>query len=192
MAVDGSPRVEMKNAVVITIGGLPGSGTTTAARLLSDRLGLPWTNGGEIFRALAKEKGMELNEFGRYAERNPDVDRELDHRIVEIMRKGDIILESRLAGVNASINHIPSLRVWLHATLEVRVGRIRNREGGNLDELREAVRERERSERSRYMNYYGFDYEDSSYYSLAVDSGTLLPDQIIERIVQALKKEGMV
>lgn len=190
MASDGSSPEETTDGVVITIGGLPGSGTTTAARLLSERLGLPWTNGGEIFRALAKEKGMELNEFGRFAERNPDVDRELDRRIVEIMKRGNIILESRLAGVNAFTNHIPSLRVWLHASLDIRVNRIQNREGGDPEKLREAVRERERSERARYMNFYGFDYEDTSHYSLIVDSGRLFPDQIVERIVQWLKKEG--
>ena len=40
----------------ITIGGLPGSGTTTVSRILSEKLNLEWISAGKIFRELAKER----------------------------------------------------------------------------------------------------------------------------------------
>lgn len=178
--------------IVVTIGGLPGSGTTTAAKLLSERLHIRWTNGGEIFRNMAKEKGMLLNEFGRYAEENPEIDRELDRRLIEIMRNENIILEGRLAGSNANVNKIPSLRVWLHAPFKTRAERIQNRDGVKLDKAMEHIHERERSEKERYLEYYNIDYEDLDHYSVVINSGEYLPAEIVEIIIQSMRAKGML
>ncbi len=175
-----------REKIVITIGGLPGSGTTTTAELLSAELGVPWTNGGKIFRELASEKGMSLSQFGTHAEENAEVDRELDKRLIEIMRNGNIILESRLAGANADAHGIESLRVWLHASLDVRAQRIHVREGGGQEKQTQETKERERSERARYMEYYGIDYEDFDHYSVVINSGEYLPDQIVRIILVTL------
>ncbi len=180
------------NDILITIGGLPGSGTTTAAALLSKKLDIPWTSGGSIFRELAKEMGKELNEFGRYAEGNPDVDRELDRKLIAVMKKGDIIVESRLAGANAMKHGIPALRVYLHASFQTRVDRIQNREGGPVENIAEATRERERSEKKRYLEYYDIDYENLDHYTLVINSGELLPDQIVCIIIEGLRTKGLM
>lgn len=178
--------------IVVTLGGLPGSGTTTAAELLAKKLKVPWTNGGNIFRKLAAEKGMGLNEFGIFAERNQEIDRELDNRLIEILKDGNIILESRLAGAHAHHDGIRSLRVWLHASLVTRVERIMKREGGELDQLIEETLERQRSERARYLEYYDLDYEDLDHYSLIINSGENWPEQIVHIIMESLKIKGMI
>ena len=184
--------IERKHPIVVTIGGLPGSGTTTAAELIAKKFDLTWTNGGKIFREMAKEKGMELNEFGVYAESEPAVDRELDRRLLETLKKGNVILESRLAGAHASINSIPSLRVWLHAPRELRINRIIDREAGEITEITEAVLERERSERTRYLEYYGIDYELLDHYSIVISSHEFWPEQIVGIIIQAMKIKGVI
>ncbi|MCK4614837.1 MAG: AAA family ATPase [Thermoplasmata archaeon] len=177
---------------VVAIGGLPGSGTTTAAVLLSKKINLPWINGGKLFRELARKKGMTLGEFGRHAEDDPEVDRELDRRLIEIMKNGGIIVEGRLAGANARNHRIPALRVWLHAPFDTRVERIRKRDGGGLDELRAEIRERERSEKKRYMAYYNIDPENLDHYTLVLNSGELRPAQIVHIIIEALRSTGMI
>ena len=177
-----------ESSITITIGGLPGSGTTTAAKLLSHRLGLPWTNAGKIFRKMAEESNMKLNEFSRYAETHPEVDMELDKRLIALMRAGGIIMEGRLAGANALRNAIPSVRVWLHAPFETRIHRLHNRDGGEIETLREDTMEREESEKKRYLEYYGIDPEDLDYYTLTLNSGELLPEAIVGIIVQAVKE----
>lgn len=42
--------------MIITVGGLAGTGTTTTAELLSEKLGIPFVSSGSIFRAMAEEK----------------------------------------------------------------------------------------------------------------------------------------
>ena len=49
--------------MLITISGLPGSGTTTVSRLVASALHLDRVPGGEVFRQLAAESGMSLAEF---------------------------------------------------------------------------------------------------------------------------------
>ncbi len=43
--------------MIITIGGLAGSGTTTAAKILSEKLHIPFLSAGEIFRQMAAREG---------------------------------------------------------------------------------------------------------------------------------------
>ena len=54
---------------------------------------------GEVFRTLAKERGMTLAEFGELAEKDDSIDVQIDKRQQEIAATRDnIILEGRLAG----------------------------------------------------------------------------------------------
>jgi len=64
----------------ITIGGLPGSGTTTSARLIERNLGFKHIYAGLIFRELAEERGMSLEEFSKHAEGNRDIDNLIDRK----------------------------------------------------------------------------------------------------------------
>ncbi len=81
----------------LSIGGLPGSGKTTVGRILAQKLSQNYLNAGEIFRNLAKKKGMTIEEFSVYAEQNPSVDQAIDNKLVEMARQGNTILEGRLA-----------------------------------------------------------------------------------------------
>ncbi len=47
--------------------------------------------------------------------------------------------------------------------------------------------ERQRIERDRYLALYGIDIEDLSVYDLVLDSGTLSPDELADRIVAAAR-----
>jgi predicted cytidylate kinase len=135
---------------------------------------------------MAKEHGLSLAEFGRLAEREPRYDIELDQRMVRLAEeKEDIILEGRLVAQMLTRHHIPALRVYLDASLEVRVDRVVEREGKVRELARAELEEREASEASRYLRYYGIDIRDRGVYDLIVDTGELRPEQIVDRIVAA-------
>jgi len=171
---------------VVSISGLPGSGTTTAAHLLIGETGLEYVNTGKIFREMAQENGMSLNDFGKYAAQNPEVDQELDRRQMARAAQGGIVLEGRLAGHMVTREGLDALTVWLDAPIEVRVARVAGREEVSLAEAMRLSREREDDERDRYLDIYGLDLYDTSFYDLVIDSGTLSPTEILEAILQRL------
>lgn len=155
----------------ITVSGLPGSGTTTISRLLAEYYELELISSGEIFRRLAKERGMTLAEFGALAEKDPSIDLAIDKNQRAIIRCQDnLVLESRLAGHMAS--GVPNvLKIWVKAPLPVRVKRIQKRERVvSFDEEFKKTVLREKSEALRYMNYYNIDIGDLSVYDIVIDS----------------------
>ena len=88
--------------MLITVSGLPGSGKTTVARLISRQLGLRHVYAGDVFRKEAERRGLSLEAFSRLAETDHEIDRALDRGMLDIARQGDVVLEGRLAGFMAT------------------------------------------------------------------------------------------
>lgn len=165
----------------ITVSGLPGSGTTTTSRLLSEYYELELISSGEIFRKMAKEKGMTLTELGSMAEKDPSIDLAIDKNQRAIIRSQDkLVLESRLAGHMAA--GVPNvLKIWIKAQLPTRVKRIQKREKSvSFDEEYKRTVLREKSEALRYINYYNIDIGDLSIYDIVIDSEKWNQYQILD------------
>jgi cytidylate kinase len=155
--------------MLITVSGPPGSGTSTVAGRLAEEFDYDYVSGGDIFRALAEERGYTLAEFNERAESDDQIDRDLDRQLRETARtREDTVLESRLAGWMGG-DHA-DLRIWLDAPLGVRAARIADREGTSPEQARAETEERERSERERYRAYYGIDFADLSIYDLVLNT----------------------
>ncbi|MCQ1535538.1 AAA family ATPase [Methanosarcina sp. KYL-1] len=177
--------------MLLTISGLPGSGTTTISRLLAEYYEVELISSGEIFRRLAKERGLSLSEFGALAEKDATIDLEIDRNQKAIAHSQDnIILESRLAGHMAE--GVPNvLKVWIKAPMLVRVQRIQRREKSlSFDEELEKTVEREKSEALRYKNYYGIDITDLSIYDLVIDSAKWNQYQTLDILRVAIDSLG--
>lgn len=171
---------------VVTISGMPGSGTTTAAGLVVSATGFRYVNTGAIFREMAQERGVTLNEFGKLANDNPEVDRELDDRQIAHARSGKVLLEGRLAGYMIDGAGVRALKVWLAAPLDVRLTRVSGRDGQDLEVARKLSLEREEDERRRFVEFYGFDLARTEVYDLVIDSSRYLPQEIGDMILAAL------
>jgi len=171
--------------VLITLSGLPGSGTSTVARLVAARLELEHVDGGTIFRALAAERGVSLAEFATLAEGDRRIDEALDARLVEHALGGDVLLESRLAGWLAHRAGAEGLKVWIDCDEVERARRVGGRDGHDLDEAISTNRAREASERARYLAYYDIDLSDRSVYDLVLDSTERPPDDLVGELVGA-------
>ncbi len=168
----------------ITISGTPGSGKSTIAEKLKEKLNLEYIYSGELFRKQAKKYNMTLEEFGKYCEKNSKIDKELDKKQVEILKeKKDIILEGRLAGWLAYKNNISSFKIFLDADIDIRTKRIMKRENGDFIEKKKEIIKREKSEKTRYKKYYDIDLDDTSIYDMVIDTGNNKPDEIVEKIV---------
>ena len=92
----------------VTISGHPGSGTSTLVSGLSQSLNWEKLNGGQIFRDMAEEQGLTLEEFGQKCKDDDSVDQALDKLLVDTMisQNSPEIVESRLSGWWAYKNNL--------------------------------------------------------------------------------------
>ncbi len=171
----------------VTIGGLPGTGTSTLCRILEQELEIPYVYAGQLFRQEAAERGMSLAEFGELCQEDPSVDQQLDDHQVELLRRGDILLEGRLAGWLAHRNDVAALKVWVVCEDVERFRRIAERDGGDASAQRDATLEREASEADRYERYYGVDLSELHYYDLILDSTSTPPAELAAEVLAALR-----
>jgi predicted cytidylate kinase len=173
--------------LLITISGLPGSGTTTVSRLVADALGLDRVPGGEVFRQLAAEAGMSLADFGAYAADHPEIDVELDRRLEARAAQGGCVIESRLAGWLVTRAGLLAVRTWVDCDELVRAGRVAVRDGTTPETALVDNRERADLEHARYRTVYGIDLTDRSTYDLVLDSTDTDPEGLCGAILEAAR-----
>lgn len=174
--------------MIIAIAGSIGVGKSTVARGLAQRLGYRYISGGEVFRDLARERGISVVEVNKLAERDPKLDRELDRRQRELAKAGDCVVESRLSGWMVDAE----LKIWLRAPLDVRADRVAHREGQSLEAARAELVERERSEWARYKEYYAIDVDDLSPYHLVIDTSCWGAEAIVDALAGLIRSAARV
>jgi cytidylate kinase len=153
--------------------------------LLSKELSLELISAGELFRAMAKERDLPLEQFSELAENNDEFDRWIDRKQrEEAMKRENIIIEGRLSGF--FVPHA-DLKIWLKAPIEVRARRVAGREKIAYEEALSAMKSREQSEYMRYERYYGIHLDDLSLYDLVIDSSRWNENAIVELILAANK-----
>ncbi len=168
MAAREGSAVDIDTSLFITVSGPPGCGATTLCEQLADAIGCPYVSGGEVFRELAEDRDMSLNQLIAKADESDEIDRALDQRLQQIAEKWGMsnkpfILESRLAGWIAGDR--ADLRLWLDAPEDVRLERIDDRV-----ETEAEMRVREVSEAGRYESYYEIDIDDREFYDLHINT----------------------
>ena len=171
--------------MIITIGGLAGTGTTTLAEVLSERLDVPYISAGFIFREMAAEHGMTVLEFSEFAEGNDDIDKEIDKRQAEKAKLAEnLIIEGRLS---AFFVENADLRICLMTPFDVRSKRIAQREEKSVEIAKEEIITREKSEALRYKEIHNIDISNMEIYDLIVNTDSFDPESISEIIIQTLK-----
>ena len=167
--------------ISIAVSGKSGCGNTTVSALLAHRLGVQLVN--YTFRNLAADEGLDFEELRKLAEADDQWDKLVDARQVEKANATSSVLASRLA---IWVWNEAKLRVYLDASPEVRAKRVHLREGGTLEEKREATRVRDEKDHDRYLKLYGIDNDNWSHADLVIDVSAITPDQIVDRILAKL------
>ena len=169
----------------ISLAGDLGSGKSTVAKILIDRLGAEYYSTGAIVRSIAEQRGMTVAELNTYMETHPEIDHEIDAGIAALSELDKaLIIDSRMAW------HFTkgTFKVYLSCDIETSSLRIMNanREGehsATLEETVKATKARRDSERKRYSEQYGVDIKDLTNYDLIVDTTYATPEQIADRII---------
>ncbi len=174
----------------ITISGLPGSGKTTAARIISEKLKIPFLSMGEIHGLVAKEMGITINKLMELAKTDSRIHYEADKKTIEIGKtEKDFVIEAWIA-----YYFIPkSFKIFLHAKEKSTVGRIRktNRPDEPIPksekETREQIKRRLRDTDEGFKKAYGISFMDKTNYNLVIDTTNIQPNDVVEIILTVLK-----
>ncbi len=185
----------------ITITGNLGSGKSSIGKVLKEK-GYEIISTGNVFRELAMEKGLSVEEFNKQvneATRKGDrsVDQMIDDMTARIGRERDnIMFDSRLAW-----NFVPdSFKVFVITDIDEASRRIFNdsvRANSESYESQETCKKalvhRQEMESVRFKEIYEIDYYDMSNYNLVIESTNAAPAEIAEEILEKMaeyQKEG--
>jgi len=176
--------------MILTISGLHGTGKSTIGKLVAEKLGIKYYSTGQAFRDLAKKMNLTLEEATKYVENNPKIDKKLDHKIIEIAQKGDIIIDGQLSA--HFLESIADFKILLICPLEIRVERMTERDNTFYDKKLKETILREDSELNRYKKLYNIDLKDeekiAKLYNLIIDTENLTIDEVLEQILTVVKK----
>jgi len=169
--------------MIITVSGPPGSGKSTLSKTIVDHFGLTLISSGDVFRTMAEEVGVSLEEFGKIAESDPDIDKEIDRRQMELSKQaGNFLFEGRLSGWFIEAD----LKIMLKTDVEVRARRISQREEISLEQAMHETMIRQQSEAKRYQDYYNIDIADLTPYDLVMESSVWDPEATVKIAITAI------
>jgi CMP/dCMP kinase len=167
--------------MIITISGLAGSGTTTASKILSAKMGIPYISAGDIFREMARERDMNILKFSKFAEENYEIDQEIDQRQSELAKQEkNIIVEGRLSAyfVDADV------KIWFMASLDIRAERISQREAKPFNIVKKEILRRGKSEAKRYLEIHGINIGDMEIYDLIINTKSFNAENVADIILK--------
>lgn len=175
--------------MIITISGRAGSGKSTVAKLLAQRLKLKHYSMGDLTREIAKEKNVSILELSKMQEKEPSIDKDIDKRQIEIGKEEDnFVIDGRLSAF--FIPHA-DFKIFLDADEKVRGERIL-REARSLEKsagLKDTLiklKAREESEIKRYKEYYNFDCYDKNRYDIVINTTELTPEHVVDVIIKKI------
>ncbi|PKP59186.1 MAG: cytidylate kinase [Candidatus Altiarchaeales archaeon HGW-Altiarchaeales-1] len=140
--------------MIITLSGTIGSGKTTIASEIS-RQNFVHISAGGIMRKMAKERNLSLLDFSAYAEKNFEIDKEIDalqKSLVkeEVKRGNNCVVEGRISWFVMKSD----IKIFLDADIDVRA----------------KIKNRELSEYKRFKEIYSIDINDLRNYDLCINT----------------------
>ena len=176
--------------MIISISGYGGTGKSTIAKKLANKLGYKHYSAGDLQRELAKERGLTIAEWGAKEQEDPKYDNMVDERTAELGKREDnFVIDNWLAP-----HFIPhAIKIFLDGELEVRAKRITiKREAESYEDIKTAIKttkNREAVNKKRWLEFYNYDYTDKNNYDLIIDTTELSIDEVFNRAYDAVKEK---
>jgi cytidylate kinase len=176
---------------IITIAGVPGSGKSSAAVGIARDLGYEHFSSGDLFRKMAAERHISIEEMNQVAEKQKEIDNGVDELLVNLGKeKNNFVIDSRIA-----FHWIPdSFKVFLQLDPKIaaqrtfsqiqKEGRV-SQAASSVDQMLEDTLKRIESEKKRFHGLYNIDFTDMKNYDLIIDTGVNDLQQVIARVVNA-------
>ncbi|MBA2267403.1 MAG: AAA family ATPase [Nitrosopumilus sp.] len=172
----------------IVISGWPAVGKTTIAENLAKDFNLKLWNGGDILKMMAYERGYssslnhdwwdteEAAKFMKERNNNPNFDREVDNRLIELVKEGNVVITSyTLPWISdATINF------WLQGSVDNRSKRMSMRDKIDINTAKKIVQRRDVENKLIYQKLYQFEFgEKLDVFDFAMNTDILSLESLI-------------
>ena len=190
--------------MIIIVAGLAGSGKSTLADSITKELGLKCVHASGILRELAEKEighvdegtgrneGWWEGEEGRkYLQKrlsDGSMDRAVDKKLLEIIKEGDVVLDSWTMPWLSK----KGFKIWLETPLKERAIRVAGRDNLPEDKVYPALKERDEKTAQIYKKLYGFELgKDFKVFDLVLDTNGLSSGEVFEKAMEVLREKGM-
>lgn len=172
----------------IVISGWPAVGKTTIAENLAKDFNLKLWNGGDILKMMAYERGYssslnhdwwdkeEAAKFMKERNNNPNFDREVDNRLIELVKEGNVVITSyTLPWISdATVNF------WLQGSVDNRSKRMSMRDKIDINTAKKIVQRRDVENKLIYQKLYQFEFgEKLDVFDFAMNTDILSLESLI-------------
>lgn len=157
--------------VILAIAGPHGSGKSLIAKNIAEEFKLAYVSAGNVFREVAKNRNITLEQLSYESANNTALDIEIDNRTKELSKQDNTVVDAQLAAYFTSSNI--DLKICITASPEVRWKRIAKRDGIYLEAAQQQTLVREDTEYQRFRSLYGIDVNDLSVYDIVINTDRL-------------------
>src|SRR3989338_4940166 len=167
----------------IVISGPIASGSTTAAKLLSQKLKIPYKSAGDFFREYMLSHNIPLPQ----KEKIPDeVERKADEELTQLAENSSIIIDGLYTGYFARENP-QVLKVLLTCDEDERIRRALERTHTHK-ETAEDVKRRDAAHDAKFRKLYADEnFLDPKFFDLVIDTTNTSKEQVVGKVLHKLK-----
>lgn len=189
-------KVGNKQNISVVISGSAAVGKTTLAHALAKEFGFKLYNGGDILKEIARQEGYVISGndwwdsdeaigFMKERKKNPVFDKQVDEKLINIAKKGSVIITSHTLPWLAT----ESITFWLSASQEKRSERMSQRDKITVTDALRIVKMRDRENKKIYKKIYGSDFGDSlEVFDFMINTEILTLDSVVYLCKEIIKR----
>ncbi len=169
---------------LLVIAGMLGAGCTHVARIISEKLNIPFVNSEKILREIVIEKGISYSQFAELVSSGEvDIEKLVRSELLDYVNEGNVIIEGR-SGLMV-LDREADIKVFLWAPEEYRARMVAQRRRISLDEALDHVRISDEERRDLVKRLFKKDWLDLNLYDLVINTGKWSYEETADLVISA-------